>query len=140
MQGAFGPGPGTHKPSWLWPDRPPHRNSQVFILACSGSQDPRKPKGISSQNDREKGSALLFFKTVTISILSKLIICSWSTLHTCEMTTNCFHTSFQCCPEVQRGSWRKATGLAALRLFGKQAQRLSDMSAKPLQWLLGSEK
>jgi hypothetical protein len=56
------------------------------------------------------------------------------------MTTNCFHTSFQCCPEVQRGSWRKATGLAALRLFGKQAQRLSDMSAKPLQWLLGSEK
>lgn len=82
MQGAFGPGPATHKPSWLWPDRLPHGNSQVFILACSGSQDPRKPTGISSQNDREKGLALLFPKTVAIGILSKVIICSWSILHT----------------------------------------------------------
>lgn len=82
MQGAFGSGPATHKPSWLWPDRLPHGNSQVFILACSGSQDPRKPKGISSQNDREKGLALPFPTTVAISILSKVIICSWSILHT----------------------------------------------------------
>lgn len=80
MQGAFGPGPATHKPSWLWPDRLPHSNSQVFILACSGSQDPRKPKGISSQNDREKGLALLFLKTVAMSILSK--VSSWSILRT----------------------------------------------------------
>lgn len=131
MQGAFGPGSVTHKLSWLWPGRPPHSNSQVFILACSGSQGPRKPKGISSQKDREKGLALSFPKTVTTGIQSKPIICGWAILHTVR------------CPlivptQVSSVAWRCSLSLGGKPLgweppqsFRKQKpQTLSDMSAK----------
>lgn len=139
MQGAFGPGPVTHKPSWLWPDRLPHGNSQVFILACSGSQDPRKPKGISSQNDREKELALLFLKTTTIGILSKLIICSWSIPHSVRRPLIAFTQVSSVAPRCSVAPGGKPLGWQPFS-HGKQAQRLSDMSAKPLQRLLGSEK
>lgn len=81
MQGAFDPGPATHRSSRLWPDRPPHGNSQVLILACSGGRGPRRTKGISSQNGREKGLALPSLETVTTGIPRKPIICGWTVLH-----------------------------------------------------------
>lgn len=141
MQGAFGRGLAIHKPSWLWPHRLPHGNSEVFILACSGSQCPKKPTGISSQNDRETGLVLLFLKTVTIGILSKPIICGWSILPTvrCPLIapTQVSSVAQRCSVAPER----KPVGWQPLQSLGKQApERLSGVSAKWLQGLLGSEK